>query len=61
MRVYFVNNVSMGFICCWGNEPYAPFCEFVINIWNKYVLTGSGGIIMLLVSKYKCELFEIMR
>ena len=32
---------------------------FVINIWNKYVLTCSGGVIMLLVCK--CELYEIMR
>ena len=37
------------------------FSEFVINIWNKYVVTCSGGVIMLLVSKYKCELLEIMR
>ena len=37
------------------------FCEFVINIWNKYVVTCSGGVIMLLISKYKCELLEIMR
>ena len=44
-----------------GAMPYAPFCEFMINIWNKYVLTSSGGVIMLLVSKCKCKLFEIMR
>ena len=37
------------------------FCEFVINVCNKCVLTCSGGVIMLLVSKCKCELFEIMR
>ena len=43
------------------NRTYVPFCEFVINIWNKYVVTCSGGVIMLLVSKYKCELLEIMR
>ena len=37
-----------------------PFCEFVINVWNRYILTFSGGVIMLLISKCKCELFEIM-
>ena len=58
MRVYFVNNVSIG---CWGIKPFAPFCEFVSNDWNKYVVTCSGGVLMLLVSKYKCELLEIMR
>ena len=34
--------------------------KFAINIWNRYVLTCSGGVMMLLVSKCKCELFEIM-
>ena len=43
-----------------GDEPYAPFCEFVNNFWNRYVLTCFGGVIMLLVSKCKYELFEIM-
>ena len=42
------------------NRIHTPFCKFVINIWNRYVLTCSGGVIMLLVSKCKCELFEIM-
>ena len=41
MRVYFVNNVSIGgVIRFWGIEPYVPFCEFVINIWNKYVVSS---------------------
>ena len=30
-------------------------CEFVINVWNNYVVTCSGGVIMMLVSKFNAN------